>query len=417
MGARRTPGKVQTGGSRSPVPDWVPDDLPAAPGVYRFAAGCGTTLYVGKSVNLKRRVRGWFYGGGPAEPRLAEMLALARAVRIEPAGSDLEARLVEAERIVAERPPYNRALKNRARGWYLEIDRGDPFPRVRVVRRARQPKARVFGPYRGRALPETMARLVERAFLLRSCSGRIVPDAHGSPCLAFGLDLCTGPCVKAVGLDDYRRQVERAIDALASPGSAAREAKTLRKARDRAAARLAFERAARIQRRLDWLEELEEARSAAVTPWMFGTWLVALPAAAPGRSVLLPFVRGRTLPRTTIRWSDSRWEAHVADVRYAVGVAELAADPVIDPAAAATGSIVSEWLLNGAPGGLPLDLERLDDAEIVDLLVVWSRISRESAAGSGAARGRPTSRPADSEDAGGRPDAPGNPEPGTRTRS
>src|SRR5688572_30264068 len=114
---------------RSPVPDWVPAELPPAPGVYQFEADGGTALYVGKSVNLRRRVRGYFYGGGPRSERTAEMLALARRVEWRATGSDLEARLDEARRIVATRPVYNRALRNRSRGWYLEIDWRDPFPR------------------------------------------------------------------------------------------------------------------------------------------------------------------------------------------------------------------------------------------------------------------------------------------------
>ena len=58
------------------MPAWVPPDLPAAPGVYQFEADGGMALYVGKSVNLRRRVRGYFYGAGPRSGRMAEMLAL-----------------------------------------------------------------------------------------------------------------------------------------------------------------------------------------------------------------------------------------------------------------------------------------------------------------------------------------------------
>lgn len=76
----------------TPVPAWVPADLPPTPGVYQFEADGGTVLYVGKSVNLRRRVRGWFYGAAPADPRRAEMLALARRVTVETTGSDLVGR-------------------------------------------------------------------------------------------------------------------------------------------------------------------------------------------------------------------------------------------------------------------------------------------------------------------------------------
>ncbi|MGI9038154.1 MAG: nucleotide excision repair endonuclease, partial [Gemmatimonadota bacterium] len=81
----------------SPVPGWIPADLPGAPGVYRFVDANGTALYIGKSVNLRRRVRGYFYGGGPSDPDKRDMLRLARALEYRLTGSDLEALLAEAE--------------------------------------------------------------------------------------------------------------------------------------------------------------------------------------------------------------------------------------------------------------------------------------------------------------------------------
>ena len=45
---------------RAPFPPGSPPDLPARPGVYQFEDALGTPIYVGKSVNLKRRVRGYF---------------------------------------------------------------------------------------------------------------------------------------------------------------------------------------------------------------------------------------------------------------------------------------------------------------------------------------------------------------------
>ena len=126
----------------TPVPAWVPDDLPTSPGVYAFRDASGHPLYVGKSVNLRRRVRGYFYGGGPDNPRLSEMLRIACAVTTTPTGSDLEACLEEADRIIHERPPYNKALKRRGTGYYLELRWNEPFPRLRVVRRPRRTGAR-----------------------------------------------------------------------------------------------------------------------------------------------------------------------------------------------------------------------------------------------------------------------------------
>ncbi len=355
----------------SPVPAWVPADLPAAPGVYQFEADGGTVLYVGKSVNLRRRVRGWFYGGGPADPRLSEMLAVARAVTVETTGSDVEARLVEAGRIVAGRPRYNRALKNRARGWYLELDRADPFPRPRVVRAPRRPRAGYWGPFAGRATAERLARLLERAFRLRSCPGRVRPDPGASPCLSHGVGLCTAPCAGEVGLDAYRAQSERAEDTLTRPARAREIAAGLAAERDRAAAALEFERAARLQRRLDWMDEIESLRPAIEGRWLESAWIVALPHARPGWGTLLGVARGRVLPRRPVDWRDEAWRRAVDDACYAVRVADLAGGPVLEPAEMVASRIVTGWMMDGAPGGFPVDLGRHGDAEAVDLVGAW----------------------------------------------
>ncbi|HET9582137.1 MAG TPA: hypothetical protein VFP76_04915 [Gemmatimonadota bacterium] len=350
-----------------PVPPWVPD-LPAAPGVYEFQADGGTTLYVGKSVNLRRRVRGWFYGGGPRDERLAEMLKLARRVEVQRTGSDLEARLVEAERIVAGRPRYNRALKNRARGWYLEIDRADPFPRPRTVRAPRKARARYFGPYAGRRLPDEVARLLERIFGLRSCSGRVVPDRDASPCLAYGIGLCSAPCIGAEPIDGYRDRVALAERLLTNPGYGLELRERWSGRRDRASAALRFEQAARLQRRLNDLDELESRRGALDHALAGRSWMIALPHAREGMAVLFAMVGGWVLPRREVLWDAPDSRRRTADVVYQARVAGLRLRQTFEPAEMVASLIVTGWLLDGAPEGLAVELDGQDDTRVVEEL-------------------------------------------------
>lgn len=364
------PASLYTGrkGDPRPVPSWIPPDIPAAPGVYEFQADGGTTLYVGKSVNLRRRVRGWFYGGGPRDDRLAEMLKLARRVEVERTGSDLEARLVEAERIVAGRPRYNRALKNRARGWYLEIDRADPFPRPRTVRAPRKSRARYFGPYAGRRLPDEIGRLLERIFGLRSCPGRVVPDRAGSPCLAYGIGLCAAPCIGAERLDGYRERVARAERLLADPGYGFELRQRWVGRRDRCAAALRFEQAARLQRRLSDLDELESRRGALDHALAERSWMIALPHAQAGRGVLFGMVRGKVLPRHELVWDDPAWRRRAADAVYGARLAELRLPQTFEPGEMVASLIVTGWLLDGAPEGHALEMDgRAETAIVADL--------------------------------------------------
>jgi hypothetical protein len=353
----------------SPVPAWVPADLPARPGVYQFEDALGTPIYVGKSVNLKRRVRGYFYGGGPADERMAMMVRLARGVTICRTGTDLEALLEEAERIERYRPAFNRALKNRSRGWYIEVDWGDPFPRLRIVQSRRKSRAQYLGPFRGRRIPSEAARLVEKVFRLRCCAGPIRPDATASPCLQYGIDLCTAPCVGLVGVDTYRKQVRAAIRVLADRGAAEDAILRCQARRDASLAAGSVLEATGWEQRLIWLYELEDYRTVLERPQVERSWLITLPGAEPGAGVLLPMARGRVLSRQRVQWDDGSWQECVERVCYEVRIEELRAESVFAPAELTPSLIVTAWLERRGPDeGHVFDLDRLDSTAIVDAL-------------------------------------------------
>lgn len=328
--------------------------------MYAFVDAHGQPLYVGKSVNLRRRVRSYFYGGGPDSERLAEMLRIARGVMATSTGSDLEARLEEAERILDERPPYNKALKRRAAGWYLELRWNEPYPRLRIVRRPRRAGARYYGPFWGRRMPEMVVRLTEKIFRLRSCAEPIRPDPGRTPCIQFDLGLCTAPCARHVRLDAYRRQVEAAARFLedVSYGWTLRD--RIEEARDRASADLRFEAAAAHQARLDWLDELDRFRWALDEDAAMRSWLIVLPGVKDGTIVLQPVARGRVLLRRTAERRDERWRSMVEDACYAVRVAELRAPSVLSPRDQVPGLMVTRWLEEGGDDGIAIDLEDTD---------------------------------------------------------
>ncbi len=162
------------------------------------------------------------------------------------------------------------------------------------------------------------------------------------------------------GLEAYREQV-RSAERLLSDAAFGEELRTRAvAARDRAADRLAFEEAAAQQRRLGWLEEVEEARWILERGRLERSWLVVLPSADPARRVLLPVARGRVLARREVAWRRGAAEEAVVDACYRVRVAELGAPSVLPPAELTTALLVSRWIEEGAEGGTLLDLDRLD---------------------------------------------------------
>ncbi len=92
----------------SQLPNTIFDAIPNAPGVYYFKNKKGKIIYVGKAINLKKRVLGHFYDKKQKELNLCRETA---DIDFELSGSDLIARLMEDAAIKHHFPIYNQAAK------------------------------------------------------------------------------------------------------------------------------------------------------------------------------------------------------------------------------------------------------------------------------------------------------------------
>ena len=103
-------------------------NLPTGPGVYQFYDRHGGLLYVGKSLNLRRRVRSYFAPSQNWE-KAQGMLPLITDLQALPCDTHLEARLLECEQIKTLRPPFNSQMKGDRRYIYLDLP-ADRLPQV-----------------------------------------------------------------------------------------------------------------------------------------------------------------------------------------------------------------------------------------------------------------------------------------------
>ena len=78
------------------------------PGVYRMYNAADEVIYVGKAINLKKRVLGHFYDKSRKE---IQMCSETANIDFKLAGSELVALLMESAEIKRLFPPYNRAQK------------------------------------------------------------------------------------------------------------------------------------------------------------------------------------------------------------------------------------------------------------------------------------------------------------------
>jgi DNA polymerase III subunit epsilon len=196
------------------------DGIPSVPGVYLFRrpptdAGPGEVLYVGKSKDIRARVRSYFYGDD--RRRIDSMLAEVGAVEPHPCGSEVEALVLEARLIRRHAPRYNRRGKAWRRYAYLKLDLAEAWPRFKVVRKVTG-RGAYLGPFRSSRAARQAKEALEEAFPIRRCTRSMGRATRFAPCALADLGRCLAPCDGRVTPERYEGLVRSLQHALSSPG-------------------------------------------------------------------------------------------------------------------------------------------------------------------------------------------------------
>ncbi|MGM0389326.1 MAG: UvrB/UvrC motif-containing protein, partial [Natrinema limicola] len=219
--------------------------LPREPGVYQFREG-ETTLYVGKAVDLRDRVRSY---ADPRSARIGRMVDRADDIEIAVTDTETQALLLEANLIKRHQPRYNVRLKDDKSYPMVQVTDHDA-PRIEITRDPDE-SATVFGPYTSKRQVETVVKALRETYGIRGCSDHKYAG-RDRPCLDYEMGLCTAPCTREIDLASYREDVtavERFLE-----GETGILADPLRREMETAAENQHFERAANLRDRLETVD-------------------------------------------------------------------------------------------------------------------------------------------------------------------
>lgn len=129
--------------------------MPESPGVYKFLKN-SRIIYVGKAINLKKRLESYF--SLDLTPKTRNMVKEATAIVFIKVTSELEALLLEARLIKIAQPKYNIIAKDDKHALYIKISK-DKFPIIKPVRQNGD-----FGPFPSTSKVYSVLRTLRHIF-------------------------------------------------------------------------------------------------------------------------------------------------------------------------------------------------------------------------------------------------------------
>ena len=216
--------------------------LPDQPGVYIMHDARDAIIYIGKALSLRKRVHQYFQASHNEGIKKAQMVKQIARFEYIITDSELEALVLECNLIKEHRPKYNTMLRDDKTYPYIRVTLGEDFPRVLFSRLQKKDKSRYFGPYTSAGAVKDTVELINKLYLLRTCS-RILPRDTGKerPCLNYHIHQCSAPCQGYIGKDEYRKRIDAAVEFL--NGNYAPILKSLEQKMTEASERMEFEKA------------------------------------------------------------------------------------------------------------------------------------------------------------------------------
>ncbi len=271
----------------------------------------GNVIYVGKAVNLKRRVSSYFVNSASHSSKVRSMVKNIEEFEYITCKTEMEALILECNLIKKYEPKYNVLLRDDKTYPYIKLTMNEDYPRLLKTRLVKKDGARYFGPYSDVAAVNRALELLNKLFKLKRCSATSFPEGF-KPCLNYHIGECRGICTGLVDRGEYMKDIERLTDLLNGKDKSLEN--ELKEQMKEASESLEFEKAAILR---DQIEALKALRNIQRVTMVNGKDLDMVFTAGHGENtvvVLFPVRGGKLSGRETFLMANAEnWELDKTD--------------------------------------------------------------------------------------------------------
>ncbi len=161
--------------------------LPSCPGVYLHRNSQSSIIYVGKAINLKKRISQYFQRPDALGSKTSSLVSQIHRISFCKLNSEIEALVLESSLIKRYRPHFNSQLADDRSYLYICITK-DKIPLVVSAYKSALPSnSVVYGPFPNARSVKSLLKIIRRLFPYRTTATH---PAHS--CLYCHLHLCPG---------------------------------------------------------------------------------------------------------------------------------------------------------------------------------------------------------------------------------
>ncbi|AHJ95872.1 excinuclease ABC subunit UvrC [Hymenobacter swuensis] len=185
--------------------------LPHRPGVYKYFGDEDSIIYVGKAIDLRKRVSSYFTKQDHNK-KTQQLVKNIRRIEFTIVDSESDAFLLENNLIKQHQPKYNILLKDGKTYPYLLLT-NERFPRLIPTRNKIAGQGRYYGPYANVTGMNLLLELIRALYPLRTCTYNLSPQnieaGKFKVCLEYHLGNCKGPCEGHQDEETYSQYIQQ----------------------------------------------------------------------------------------------------------------------------------------------------------------------------------------------------------------